>query len=112
MQLGDNAPSAAADSLRVNEPVTLSRRVAARLLVAAAYLAVSAGTTGIGPVQAIIAALAIATGLCASDHRRQLVDAALPFLLFAAIYHGLGHWALAVAARGVHVFIPYWLDKS
>lgn len=88
-----------------------TRRARVHLLAAACYLVLAARTGGVGVLPVAVAAMLLIAGLAGARHRHA-ADVALPFALFAALYHGLGWIRPDVAARGVHVFFPYWFDKT
>ena len=91
---------------------TTFRLVAAHLLAAAAYLLIAARTTGIELVPILVALTIVVSGFLVGE-RRRWAEVAMPFVAFAACYHWLGWLRPAVALNGgVHVFYPYWLDKT
>src|SRR5690349_17474609 len=88
-----------------------ARAVVPRLALAVGYLAVMArlGTTSAS--HWALAAVFVAGPLVSPRVRDGLRDA-LPFVLFAAIYDGLGLVRVQVAASGVHTLWPYWIDRA
>jgi membrane-associated phospholipid phosphatase len=88
----------------------IARAAAARVVLAALYLALMTrlGTTSLS--HWVLALLFIAPPLVSPRVSDVLRDA-LPFVLFAAIYDALGLVRVQVASSGVHTFGPYWLDR-
>jgi hypothetical protein len=90
---------------------SIPRRPLTHTLAVVGYLIVASRTTGVGVLPAIFAFAVFAIGVLGA-RRRHFADAAMPFIVFAAFYHWLGWLAPVVTRRGVHVFFPYWFDKT
>ncbi|MBC8132308.1 MAG: hypothetical protein H7X95_04950, partial [Deltaproteobacteria bacterium] len=88
-----------------------TRRAWTHLLVAIAYLVFAAQTTGLQGVPVAVATAVLVGGLLTGS-RRHFADVAMPFVAFAAVYHWLEWLRPTITSASVHVFFPYWYDKS